>query len=424
MRNTRWLRYGLASIIVAGTGLGATLVACGDDDPASSSSGNLPDTGTPDTNPGDTGPGADAADAAKPTFAKITIVNATTDLGTESMLNARGDAAFRICFKTGATADNLSVAPYPPLPDKPKGTAPIPGIFYGTGGTFPSFGLDLEPRIIVPILMNAGSLAKRGIVNKGDGQPGIACDQLIGPGADAAAGGLVENTDYWVLPQLDAGTFKKEKAYVIAVTGCVGDSLLAPGAECGPGFTPGGAAGIGNLKAQVFETTRTPVSATQLGVQFLQASAQTTAFFAQGTLPLAPGFMSNPFSQDSFKAAVPGPMVLHTLTPAQGVTGVKDSDYFVMDKAKPGALPDGGALAPFPLPTIQALSGLGLPAAPTVYKDGANYVFIAVGDPVQPTFSHSDGGGPGDGGDGTSFNTKSLHFLAFPTDPTIEAYKP
>jgi len=43
MRNTRWLRYGLASIIVAGTGLGATLTACGDDDSAGSSSGNVPD---------------------------------------------------------------------------------------------------------------------------------------------------------------------------------------------------------------------------------------------------------------------------------------------------------------------------------------------------------------------------------------------
>jgi len=89
-----------------------------------------------------------------------------------------------------------------------------------------------------------------------------------------------------------------------------------------------------------------------------------------------------------------------------------------------GSVADGGALAPIPLTTIQALSGLGLPEVPTVYKDGANYVFIAVGDPVQPTFSHSDGGGPGDGGDGTSYNTKSLHYLAFPTDPTVEPTSP
>jgi len=64
MRNTRWLRYGLASIIVAGTGLGATLTACGDDDSAGSSSGNVPDAKAGDSNVGDTSSTTDAADGA------------------------------------------------------------------------------------------------------------------------------------------------------------------------------------------------------------------------------------------------------------------------------------------------------------------------------------------------------------------------
>jgi hypothetical protein len=423
MRNTRWLRYGLASIIVAGTGLGASLTACGDDDSGSSSSGNLPETGTPDS------PGADTAvpdapiDAPKPNFAKLTFINALTDMGAPATtyLNGRGDTAIRICFKQGTTAQNLGVAPYPPLPDKPRGGQPVAGVLPGTGGTFPSFGLDLEGRIIVPIIMNVKTLVAKGVVNPGNGQPGTTCDELVGDTKDAAAG-LVENVDYWTLPQIDAGTFKKEKSYVLALTGCVGDANPTNQAKCGPGFTAGGGAGNGNMKVTIFETNTTPVSATQLGVQLFHASAQADAVFGAAAIPLTPGFMSNPNDAGTFKAAVPAPIVLNTLTPAQGVTGVTDTNFFVLDKTNPGN--PLTALAPFPLPTIQALSGLGTATAPTVYKDGANFVFLVVGDPQEPTFSFTDGGGAGDGGDGTSFNTKSLHYLAFPTDPVIAPYTP
>ena len=433
MRNTRWLRFGLASIIVAGTGLGAGLAACGDDSASGSSSGNVPETGTPDTKPGDTGAGPDAADGApKPNFAKLTFVNGITDMGdpATTYLDARGDTAIRLCFKQGATAGNLSVAPYPPLPNQPKAGQAVAGVFPGTGGTFPSLGLDLEGRIIVPIVMNVRSLVDRGIKSPGNGQPGTSCDELVGDTADAAAK-MVENTDYWILPQIDAGTFKKEKAYVLVLTGCMGDTTITNKDKCGANPPAGGVdnKGTGNLKVVIQETNRTPVSATQLGVQFLYASPQTSAIFGAGTIPFTPGFVTNPGSAGSdagsqgFRAAAPGPVVLNTLTPAQGVTGVKDSDFFVMDKANPQK--PAVALAPYPLPLIQALSGLGLPQAPTVYQNGANFVFLAVGDPTEPVFSDPDGGGPGDGGgDGTKFNTKVLHFLAFPTDPVIEAYKP
>ena len=125
MRNT--FRYGLASIIVAGTALGATVVACGDDDSGSSSgtSGNVPEAST-DAPVGDSATEA-GPDAAKPAYAKLTLVNATTDMGPFSMLNARGDAAIRVCFKTGTTAQNLQVAPYPPLPDKAAAAGTPPG---------------------------------------------------------------------------------------------------------------------------------------------------------------------------------------------------------------------------------------------------------------------------------------------------------
>ncbi|HSO32247.1 MAG TPA: hypothetical protein VLT33_07025, partial [Labilithrix sp.] len=252
---------------MAGTALGATVVACGDDDSGSgSSSGTVPEASTTDSPPGDSSL-PDAADAAKPNFAKLTLINATTDMGPNSALNARGDAAIRVCFKQGTTAQNLGVAPYPPLPDKAPAVGTPPGIFYGTGGTFPSFGLDLEGRIIQPIVMNAKTLLVKGVVNPGTGQPGTTCDELVGDTADAAAG-LVENVDYWILPPIEAGSFKKEKAYVLALTGCVGDATIANKDKCGASPPAGGAPGVGNLAVKVYETTTAPVSATDLGAQF------------------------------------------------------------------------------------------------------------------------------------------------------------
>ena len=432
MRNT--FRYGLASIIVAGTALGATVVACGDDESSSSSSGNIPEASTTDSPVGDTGTPDSAEAGPKVPFAKLTLINATTDLGPGSRFNGRGDAAFRVCFKTGTTADKLSFAPYPPLPDREPAPGAPPGVFYGTGGTFPSFPLDLELRVIQPIVMNAKSLFDNGFVNKGDGKTVRACDEIIGPGADAATN-FVENRDYWVLPPIDAGTFKKEKAYVLALMGCAGDADVDAKSKCGPGFMVGagdGGAGVGNLAVKIYETTRAPISASQLGVQFLHAATAADAIVGPngGTFArsLTPGFMADPRDAGSFTAAVAAPIVVSALTPVVGVTGVKDSDFFVLDKEQNPFGP--GPLAPFPLPLIQRLSGLGAATAPTVYKDGKNFIFVAVGDVQQPTFKGMDGGctlpapNCGDGGDGTTFNSQSFHFLAFPTDPEVAPYKP
>ena len=423
MRNTRWLRYGLASTIAAFAGLGLTLAACGDDDDGAV---NKPDTGTgTETSTGPEGGGDSSTDAAKPDtrpFAKLTLVNATSDLGPKAAVNVRGDAAFRVCFKQGTTEQNVSVAPYPPLPDKAPPGSPAPGIPYGTGGTFPSFGLDLEGRVIVPIIMNAKTLAAKRIVNPNNGSPGTTCDELIGTSADAAVG-LKANEDYWELPPIPAGTFKREKAFVLLLTGCVGDATISS-EKCGPGFTAGGGPGVGNLAVKIFETTRAAISPTQLGIQFIHASAQANAVFGPtgAVFPIEPGLMADPRDAGSFKAATDTPATYGTLSPVKAVSKTTDGDFFVLSKTQPD--PTRGPLAPYPLTTIQALSGLGPNSAPTVYVNGANYVFLVTGDPAEPTFNATDGGGPGDGGDGTQFNTKSVHYLAFPTDPVVKPYAP
>jgi hypothetical protein len=250
---------------------------------------------------------------------------------------------------------------------------------------------------------------------------------MVGARGDASAqSALVKNKDYWELPPIPKGTFKKEKAYVLALTGCVGDTEISNKDKCGPGFDATSTdPSPGNLKVTIFETTRTPVSATAQGVQFLHAAAPAAAVLAAfpgGPTTVSPGFVSNPGDGGNFKAATGAGVALGAITPAQAVTGVKDSDYFALGQTNPLSPPQ--AFLPFSLPQIQAFSGLGLPTAPTVYVDGKNYVYIAVGDPQESAFSHVDGGGPGDGGDGSKFNTKFFHFLAFPTDPDVITYKP
>jgi len=423
MRNTRWLRYGLVTTVAACAGLGLTLAACGDDDDGTTTG---TDSGTGTETPVTDSSTTDAADAAKAdagTFAKLTLVNGATDLGPNSAANLRGDAAIRVCFKQGTTDANVGVAPYPPLPDKSSIPNVPPGIPYGTGGTFPSFGLDLEGRIVVPIIMNAKSLALKGIINPGNGSPGTTCDELVGPTAltGDAGKGLVANVDYWELPPIPAGTFKKEGSFVILLTGCVGDATIANKDKCGANPPNGSAPGVGNLAVKIFETNRTPVAADKLGAQFLHASTQANALLGPtaANFPIEPGFMADPTDGGTFKAATAAPVPVLTVSPVVGVTGVKGTDYFVASKNSPGA--PGNPLGVLPLSLIQTLSGL---PAPSIFVDGKNFVFIAVGDVEQPVFSFTDGGGIGDGGDGSQFNSRTFHYLAFPTDPTIVAYTP
>jgi hypothetical protein len=342
---------------------------------------------------------------AKPTggpFAKLTLVNATTDLGPNATIGA--SAAFRLCFKQGTTMQNLGVAPYPPLPDKrPSGQVDPAGIYHGAGGTLPSFGLDIEGRIIVPIVMNAKTLFAKGIVNPGNGAPGTTCDELVGDTANPA-NGMVLNVDYWELPAIPAGTFKKQMSYVIALVGCTGDATIANTNKCGAGFVPGGAPGVGNLAIKIFDATRTPVSASAIGVQFLQASAQSSEVL--GPQAFKPGFVTSPASSAGFKLAVPAAGVTTwTISPVQAVTGVTDGSYFALAQSNPAA--PAQPLLPGSLPAIQARSGLGGAAPPTVYTAGKNFVFIAVGDPGL-----------------ASSDPKSFHFLAFPADPVIAPYVP
>ena len=389
----------------------ATLAACGDD----TSGGGAPDAGLIDTTPRDGAKGG--VDSALPgNTPRLTIINATHDLGPNA--NVGTSAAVRFCFKQGSVAQNLSVAPVPPLPatavsGSPSG-APA-GLYYGAGVTFTTGSVDFAGRIVVPIAMNVRSL---GIAGE------ATCDQLVGDTADAGFGdGLRENIDYWTLPRIEVGSIANGKSYILALTGCVGDATTPNPGKCGAGFVSGGGPGLGNLALTTYETTAPAMPSTApLGARFLHLSTQANAFFSQATAKgsIKPGFVSNPADGGGFRPITDVDPPLGKLSALSAVTDVTDGDSFVLGpkSLNPTEAARGVPLLPSSLAAIQTASGLGPSTGGSVYQNGQSYVFIAVGDPdtteTKP-FLKPDGTPGGDGGDGSRFNPRFFHFLAYPT---------
>lgn len=389
----------------------ATLGACGDD--SGSATGDT-DAGLIDTRPVDTGQAAtdSGAGASGP---RLTLVNATYDLGPNAAIGA--SAAIRLCFKQGSVVQNLSVAPVAPVPELAVAGSPPgkPGLYYGTGVKLPYVGVDFAGRIVVPIVMNVRSL---------DVGASATCDQLVGDAADAGFGeGLRENVDYWTLPRIEVGSLANGKSYILALTGCVADAApLNPG-KCGVGFVIGGGPGRGNLALTIYET-RPPATPTpaQLGAQFLYLSTQANAFYSQATAKgsIQPGFVSNAIDGGGFRPVTNTDPPIGILAGISAVTNVTDGDSFVLGprSLNPSEAARGTPLLPSSLLAIQAYSGLGPSSGASLYRNGGSYVFIGVGDPdLNETKPFVNGTPGGDGGDGSRFNSRFFHFLAYPTAP-------
>jgi hypothetical protein len=409
MRNTRWLRYGLASASLVAGGLGAFLVACGDDDagvvatdPDTGGGNNGDSGGKEDTGGGGGDSGGDTGTKDAGTNAKLQLVNAATDFGP-----GNPSGALRICYAVGKDEASAVIAPLPPLPDRKNPPAPFAGVFIGTGGAVQGTGADLSTLVIVPYIMNAASMFQRGIV-KPDAGPGTSCTDIL-DGAKDAGGALTAGKDYWKLPAIPAGTFQKEKSYLLALTGCAGDYGGTAG-KCGSDFTAG-SAGNGNLKIRIYELDKaTTVDATKIGTQYIHLSA--AGDLALGPAMQSPGYISDPNNAGTFKGVtgdggVEGGTgaVYAAKTPLAQVSGVTvASDSFTVN-------PLVADLA-IPLPLIKQLSyGASVPDGGD-YRNGASFTFIAIGDPGES----ADAGG--------NFNTRKFHYIALPNDPISETYKP
>ena len=415
----RQLSSGLAALVAAAAYLCFASSACSED---GGESAEASDSGLVDTFPIDAS-GGDPDTGLVGNAPRLTFVNAAHDLGNGAAIaNAPDKGAVRLCFKQGSLAQNLTIAPYPPLPTRAVGGEPgdPPGVYYGSGVTLATAGLDLAGRIIVPIVMNENSLLVRNVDNLQPGQRPKTCEELL---AVDEGLGLTENLDYWVLPPISVGTLANEKTYVAALTGCVGIASTPNPGKCGPGFVRVNEENLptaGNLKLSFYETTRVPVAA-PFGAQFLYLSTQANAYFSQSAAKNAirPGFVASASDGSGFRPISdlsPAARVLQDVVP---VTNVLSTDSFVLGpKSLNGAEAlKGIPLLPSSLTTIQTLSGLVTP-----YEGGRNYVFIAVGDPdaneAKP-FLKRDGTSAGEGGAGAHFNTRAFHFLAFPTDPVV-----
>lgn len=401
----RALRSVFAVLAAASGAFGACaalLVGCGHDgeDDASASDSGLVDTHSVDV-------AVDPPDGGARLAPRLTFVNATHDLGPGTV--ERTSSAVRFCFLQGATAETLGVVPVVPLPDRvqPGAGSSLPGIPAASGVSLPLPDLNFVGRIIVPIVFSARSLLRFG----GNGiRPAATCDELVGDARDASLD-LIENVDYWTLPALQPGALQAEHAYVVVLSGCAGNAATPNPGKCGIGFVEGdGQPGIGNLRLTAYETTGSPVAA-PLGAQLLHASTQANAYFSQlgAKDTIHPGFFRFGSGTDGGGALTPITDASPTIGTLSAITRVDDV-----------ALTDSFAFGPKPLfpstlAEIEDRSGLATP-----YANGRNYVFIAVGDPdpgetfvfIKPDGSRGQTGG----GDGSRFNNRSFHFLAYPAD--------
>jgi hypothetical protein len=81
-----------------------------------------------------------------------------------------------------------------------------------------------------------------------------------------------------------------------------------------------------------------------------------------------------------------------------------------------------------PLSTVTALSypnpAGGSPLIPDggEYRNGASFVFIAVGDLTAAPYVDL-AGNPADAGGTNRFNTRTFHYLGFPTNPNIPKFQ-
>ena len=388
----RTLRSALAALTAAGSTFAVLLPGCGHDDTGDASAS---DSGLVDTHPVDVA--ADTADASRSARPRITLVNAVHDLGP----NAGGvNNAVRLCFAQGTTNETLSVLPLPALPEGL-------GIAAGRGEPVATVGVDFARRIVVPFVVNASRISLRG------GDPSnpaseATCDQLIG---DAAIGGarLTLNVDYWPMPAVQPGAIVDDRAYVIVLSGCVGRAQTPNPGKCGVGFLRSDDPSTGNLSLTVYVPTATPVAA-PFGAQLLYASSQANAYFSQaGTKgSIRPGFFAGPVDGGTFQPITEPNPILGSLSKVTAVPDVPGSDGFAL----------GPGLFPSTLAEIRERSDLTRPSPP--FPGNRNYVFIAIGDPDPiETFPwiKGDGSRGQDGGiDGSQFNLRSFHFIAFPAD--------
>lgn len=413
MTRKTFFRFGVTSAVLGGSAIAASIGACGGDDTgpaAQPDSGRadsfLPPPDSSDQNVSDASDGGGGDSAPKPKDAKLVIVHASPDM-----------PMLRFCFGFGApdAGSGVSTAPLPPAPNHAAPGLPFPGTPPGTGGPAADYA-DLSKSTISAYVIDAAKIAN--VVQPTDGGSEPDCIALLGKNAEGAADGgtgtLTAGTDFWYVGTIPSGTLLKGTSWMVALTGCRAGETVGAGACPQPYNTS-----TGNLGIQLWQLDRTTViDGGSIGAQFVHASsafenvttvggaAQTAAGFyvpgADGGVTFAPIVVDAKYGQMKPAAS----------TPVSGVTFDGTSGFFAQAIAA-----DAGTVGrpvAYPLPVIQQLSwGQAGPPDGAALANGQGFTFVLVGDPLQPAFL-DDAGNPADSG---TFNTRFIHFLAFPNDP-------
>lgn len=247
----------------------------GNDGSASSEGGNRADTSSTADARSPTDGTATDGDTPLPA-AKLVLINAAVGLGP----NADAIGTLRVCFavatKPAPSDSDFTFLDAYAMPSDAAATDALayPGLPIGIGHPI-SFG-DLEAVTVRPLVMNAKSLSAKGVVGQGASPK---CGAILSDGG--VTGGLIVNKDYWQLPDIPPGTFKRGNKYFAAVTGCT-DDFAGPGSlqpVCGKtdsnvDFTTAGSPGRGNLRFSIVGVDNvTKVNPDELGVQVVNLSA-------------------------------------------------------------------------------------------------------------------------------------------------------
>ncbi len=383
------LKSRLALAALVSCAVPVIVVACDGDDTLARS---LPDAASnTDTQPPlDSSNDVLVADASA--RAKVVIVHAAPDV-----------PAIRVCFAVGTKPDGSDVAivPLPPLPDQSVGAQPFPGIFPGTGGVFPDLGVDLSTKVVVPYVIIASAV--KDDVRNDAGPPKLSCSELLSNGPNSLPG-----TAYFKLPLLPAGTFGVGKTLLLAATGCLPNEAQGA-ALCGADYDTS----LGNVALRRYELDRT-VSATgsQIGVQVAHLSsaiegklkgAVNAALIGPVDASAGDAFVE-PFANNAHFADL-----APKLAAAVALQDPLQTAFFASVQNPDSGAPLANVVVPLAL-VYQTTTGQSS-GADQYFKTGANYTFVIVGDPTESSFL--DAGG---------FNSKSLHFLAFPSDPPTKTY--
>jgi hypothetical protein len=407
------LGFGLGTLLVAGGAGTLGAAGCSSNNSTSpTADGSTPDTSTTTDAAQDTGSsasdgGGDADAAAPPPAPVVYMVHASPAL-----------PGVRFCFGIGTPP---VITSFPPLPDTPVAPAPIPGLFPGTGGSFPTpAGISLSTFTSVAVAVYAVS-AEAEYNNTAAGGPDggaeLTCDQLIALG-DAGVSNPLPSTDYGLLGTIPAGTLKDGKAYVIALTGCpsglAADGGVAP--LCGTTYSEA----TGNLGFTIFPVDNTTVvDGGTMGAQFAHASTAWDYLATADNAFTGMGFFqATPPADDAGPDAGPGftPTVV-----AAPITFGSISPTVLAPVSGLSFNAGNGAFAGIGTSLTNPLKALALPfsdIAQLTYgaqvpeggapQNGRGYVFVLVGDPSQSLTVN-----PLDGGAG--LNLEAAHFLVFPT---------